>query len=341
MKLKSLWYCRSGFATVLVVALFLIYLAVPCVATAAENDFIIVAGGPTGGLFSVVGAAAAEILRKEFPKSVVDVIPGGAGPNLIQAEQKKITLGITYANNAFDAWNGRDPAKADKPIRQVRSVAALFPSAMQIWVRADSPIKSFKDLAGKKICPSSPGQAPWQAFFNLMEIHGMTKADIEKEGGKLVQLTWSEALDALANRQIDAVAWMTLYPHAAMVEVEVGSPVRLLSIEQDKLQAFFKKYGGGLSSLTIPAGTYKGQKQAALTFGTVGFFVAPVSLSEDFTYRVVKSLWTNLGKLKATHVSMGFLNKDTIAKGMALPLHPGALKFFRENNIPTGEVEVK
>jgi uncharacterized protein len=341
MKLNSLWHCRSGFATALIVALSLIYLAVPCGAAATEPDFIIVAGGPTGGLFSIVGASAAEILRKEFPKSVVDVIPGGAGPNLIQAEQKKITLGITFANNAFDAWNGRDPAKADKPIRQVRSVAALFPSAMQIWVHADSPIKSFKDLAGKKICPSSPGQAPWQAFHNLMEIHGMTKADIEKGGGKLVQLTWSEAVDALANRQIDAVAWLTLYPHSSMIEVEVNKPVRLLSIDQDKLQVFFKKYGGGFSSLTIPAGTYKGQKQAALTLGTVGFFVAPASLPEDVTYRVVKSLWTNLDKLKASHVSMGFLNKDTIAKGMALPLHPGALKFFKENNIPVGEVEVK
>jgi hypothetical protein len=301
---------------------------------AADPDFLIVAGGPTGGLFNIVGAAAAEILRKEFPKSVIDVVPGGSGPNLVQAEQKKITIGLTYANNSFDAWNGRDPAKPERPIRNVRGTIALFPSAIQIWVPANSPIKSFKDLAGKKICPSSPGQAPWQAFFNLLDIYGMTKADIEKGGGKIVQLTWSEATNSLANGQIDSVMWLTLFPHSSMVEVEVSRPVRLLSLEQDKMEAFLKKYGGGFTPISIPAGSYKGQKEPAQTLSTVGFFVTPTSAPDDVIYRIVKALWTNMDRLQKSHVSLAYAAKETVGRGMALPLHPGAEKFFRENSIP-------
>lgn len=325
-----------------VISLFMITIVFPCKSKAASNDeFIIVAGGPTGGLFSIVAAGAAEILRKEFPKSVVDVVPGGAGPNLIQSEQKKISMGITFANNAFDAWNGRDPAKSDKPIRQVRAIMSLFPSAMQIWVHADSGINEFKELKQKKICPSSPGQAPWQAFHNLLDVYGISSAEISKSGGKIVQLTWSEAVAALSNKQLDSVAWLTLFPHSSMVEVEVNNPVRVLSLEREKLDEFLKRFGGGFSPVTIPAGTYKGQKDPALTVGTAGFLVVPAETSDDFVYRVVKTLYNNLDKLKASHSSMALLTKETIAKGMAIPLHPGAIKFYKENGITMSDPEVK
>lgn len=299
-----------------------------------DPDSVIVAGGPTGGLFNIVAAATAELLRKEFPKSIIDVVPGGSGPNLIQAEQKKITIGLTYANNSYDAWHGRDPAKPDRPIRNVKGTIALFPSAIQIWVPADSPVKSFKDLVGKKICPSSPGQAPWQTYHNLLEVYGITTKDIEKAGGKIVQLTWQEAVKSLANGQIDSVLWLTLFPHSAMVEVEVGRPLRLLSLEPDKSQAFLEKYGGGFTPITIPAGTYKGQKEPARTLSTVGFYVTPAGTPDDVIYRIVKAIWNNLDPLRRSHVSLNYATKETVGRGMALPLHPGAERFFRENQIP-------
>jgi TRAP transporter TAXI family solute receptor len=119
-----------------------------------------------------------------------------------------------------------------------------------------------------------------------------------------------------------------------MVEVEVSRPVRLLSLEIDKMEAFLKKYGGGFTPVTIPAGSYKGQKEPAQTLSTVGFFVAPSSAPDDVIYRIVKALWTNLDRLKNSHVSLAYATKETVGRGMALPLHPGAEKFFRENNIP-------
>ncbi len=126
-----------------------------------------------------------------------------------------------------------------------------------------------------------------------------------------------------------------------MVEVEVNRPVRVLSLEDDRMEAFLKKYGAGFTRVTIPAGAYRGQKEPAVTLGTVGYFAAPASLDEDVAYQIVKTLWSNLDDLKRSHVSVGFVTRETVARGMAIPLHPGALKFYREQGIPVSEPEVQ
>ena len=310
-------------------------------ARAADPEFLTIGGGPSSGVFNVVATGLGDLLRKEFPKSLVDVQPGGSGPNLLRVSNGQATLGITSGNNAWDAWNGRDPAKPDMPIRNVRGLMTFFPSAIQIWVDANSKIRRIEDLKGKQISAGQPGQTSWNAFVNLLQVYGMTVADIESNGGKLHKLSWAESQKGLRDGQLDAVMWVSLYPHSTVLENETARPMRALSLDPAKIDAYLAKHGGGFEKVEIAAGLYGGQKEAALSVGTKTFLFASDKMPDEVAYRIVKTIWDKLPQFKRTHALLNFMSPDTVGKGMVVPLHPGAKKFFQEKGIAFSESTLK
>lgn len=303
-------------------------------ARAADPDFLTIGGGPSGGTFNIVATGLANVLKKEFPKSIITVEPGGSGPNILRVSNGQVDLGITSANNAWDAWHGKDPAKADHPIRDIRGLMTFFPSAIQIWVPADSNIHSVTDLAGKQISAGQPGQTSWLAFKNLLKVYGMSIKDIESGGGKLHKLSWSESQAGLRDGKLDAVFWVSLYPHPSVIETATSRPIRVLSLDQDKIESYLKKYGGGFQEVTLPAGLYPGMKKPAKTVGTKTFLFANKKMPKEIAYRVDKAIWDNLSEFKSTHALLKYMSPKTVGKGMVVPLHPGARKFFDEQGIP-------
>lgn len=306
-------------------------------AKAQDPEFLTIGGGPSGGTFNVVATGLGDLLRKEFPDALVDVQPGGSGPNLLRVSSGDADLGITSANNAWDAWNGRDPATPENPVRDVQGLMTFFPSAIQIWVDANSDIRTIEDLKGKQVSAGQPGQTSWNAFVNLLEVHDMSIEDIESDGGKLHKLSWSESHNALRNGQLDAVMWVSLYPHTTVLENETARPMRSLSFDEDKVDAYLEEYGGGFEKVTLPAGLYGGQEEPALTVGTKTFLFANEDMPEEVAYRVVETIWDNLEQFQRTHSLLNYMEEDTVGKGMLVPIHPGAKRFFDEEGIPYTE----
>lgn len=316
-------------------------LVFPGVAALAKDPDLTIGGGPSGGVFNVVATALGDNLRQQFKDSLIDVQPGGSGPNLIRVSTGKADLGVTSANNAWDAWYGKDPATPDKPIRNVRGLMTFFPSAIQIWVDANSKLNTINDLKGKQMSAGQPGQTSWLAFENLLKVYGLSIADIESGGGKLHKLSWQESQNGLRNGQLDAVMWVSLFPHTTVLENETVRPMRTLSFEEAKLDEYLKKYGGGFEKLTLPAGLYKGQTSPALTVGTSTFLFASDKMSDDVAYRIVKSVWDNLPRFQRSHSLLSYMTASTIGQGMVIPIHPGAKRFYDEKSIKYGVSELK
>jgi NitT/TauT family transport system substrate-binding protein len=89
----------------------------------------------------------------------------------------------------------------------------------QFWyVRADSPIRSFKETEGKTIAFSTPGSSTQIAVLALMELYGVKTAKPVATGGPAVTLTqvmtgqidvgWSTApyIDALEEGKVRIIA---------------------------------------------------------------------------------------------------------------------------------------
>ena len=84
----------------------------------------------------------------------------------------------------------------------------------------------------------------------------------------------------------------------------------------------------------IPKGTYSNQKKDATTFGVKATVVTSADVSEELVYLVTKAVFENLeGEygFKDQHAAFQFLNpKDMIKAGLSAPLHPGAIKYYKE-----------
>lgn len=307
---------------------------------ADDPDFLNIGGGPSGGTFNVVATGLGDLMRDAFPDSIIGVRPGGSGPNLLRVSSGDADLGITSASNAADAWAGRDPATPEAPIQNVRGLMTFFPSAIQIWVGADSDIHSVEDLVGRQISAGQPGQTSWNAFNNLLSVYGMTIEDLEADGGQVHHLSWSESQNALRDGQLDAVMWVALYPHSTVLATETARPIRVLSLDEDHVAEYLELHGAGFSEVTLPVGLYQGQEEPALTVGTTTFLFANEDMDDEIAYRVVSSIWNNLDRFQQTHALLNYIEEDTAGRGMFVPIHPGAARFYEEQGIPMDEAQL-
>lgn len=306
-------------------------------ARAASPEFLTVGGGPSGGVFNIVATGLSNLLGKVFPNAIIDVQPGGSGPNLLRVGAGKVDIGVTSASNALDAWEGRDPATPESPIRNTRGLMTIMQSAIQVWVDANSDIHGLEDLRGKQISAGQPGQTSWLAFQELLAAAGMSTDDIEAGGGRMHHLSWSESHDALRNGQLDAVMWLSLWPHPTVRQNETVRPMRALSFDEAVLERFLAESGGGFERVTLPAGLFSGQDEPANTVGTNTILFASTAMSDELAHAIVKAVWENREDFKETHALLKYMSEDTVGKGMVIPIHPGAKAYFEEVGIAVSE----
>lgn len=286
-----------------------------------------IASGPAGGTWYPLGGALAKIIQEKIPGTVVSVQQGGGEANLQGLEQKMYDIGISYSHTAYEALQGKESFKA--PLKNIAALASLYPSALQWVVRADSNIKQIDDLKGKRISPGPKGLSGETMTRLTLQVHGLKFEDMSK----VERVSYSDSASLLQDRQIDMYDPITTWPAPSIQEIaQTGSGVRLLPLRPEKMDEL-KKLNPGYSYVTIKAGTYKGQTEDAPSLGSNAILAIRKDMPEDLAYKIAKVIYENLNELKSVHVSLEYMNKDTIAKDLGLPLHPGVEKYYKEAGI--------
>jgi hypothetical protein len=60
-------------------------------------------------------------------------------------------------------------------------------------------------------------------------------------------------------------------------------------------------------------------------------------VSEDIVYNLTKLLWDNLATLQEIHSATKAMTLEEALKGIPVPLHPGALRYYQEQGISIPE----
>jgi len=58
--------------------------------------------------------------------------------------------------------------------------------------------------------------------------------------------------------------------------------------------------------------------------------VTHAGVSDELAYQMTKSLYENLDTLYAAHNAAKTIKLENAAKGMPIPLHPGAARYYKE-----------
>ena len=215
------------------------------------------------------------------------------------------------------------------PLKDLRAIAALYPEDVHVVVRAESVIRGFRDLKGKRVALGEPESGTLADARLVLEAAGLSECEVKAE-----YLRLSEAAEALVQGRIDAFFMVGGYPVPAISDVANGTPIRLLPLSRNITEKLAEKYSF-LRLDTIPAGTYPGVEEDVPTLSTTALWLVRADIEADLVHAITKALWSDATRhlLDGTHPVGKRIRLSSALDGVAVPLHPGAAQFYREAGV--------
>jgi len=297
---------------------------------AFAKDRIVFGGGPAGGTFQVV----ANAIQTYKPVKAIDEFKvkaqssAGSVENLRKVNSGRSDFGVVYSGHVYLGRNGlmkNDTKKYD----QVMAVSFLYGAPAQLVVRKGSGIKSVKDLAGKKVGVGNAGSGAFancEMFFTHMGVWDK----IERNA-----MGYNDAAAAFGNNQLDAFWLFTAFPSGAVIMAAQTNEIELVDVDADaKSSGFYDKYPY-FGKLEVPAGTYKGVDTDTPAFQDSALWVANAKVPDDVVHKLLSTIYTDEGLAHMVNQKKTFKAMSVAkgADGIVTPMHPGAIKFWKEKGV--------
>jgi len=328
--------------TKLLTALFAGALLATGVVQAQEMKFFRIGTGSAGGTYFPIGGLIANAISNP-PGSRPCGEGGNCGvPGLVAIAQStnasahnvtainagQMEAGLSGAATLYFAYHGTSKFEGkQKP--KLRVIANLFPEDMHLVLPKDAKLESLKDLKGKRVGIAQAGSGTQIAVEILLKEQGITRDDIEE-----AELNNSQSAERLADGQLDAYFYAAGTPVAAMIQLDTTKGMELYSFSDAEVEATNKVLPYYIPSM-IKAGTYQGVDYDVNTVAVSGIFVTSADQPEELIYEVTKALWNDTTRklLDNGHAKGKVIRLETALKGIKgldVPLHPGAEKFYKE-----------
>ena len=259
----------------------------------AATRFLSIGTGPVGGTYYPVGAAMAKIWTDRIPDLKASAQSTGGTRNNIQLMGKGEAEVIFADGLYYDAYNGRGHYKED-PQTFLRALVPLYPEAVHILVAKGSPIRSLRDLKGKRV---SVGAVGGSVSLTANQVFRAVGLNPEKDL-TLLNLGHAESVQAFSNRQIDAAFTVGAIGIASVVEPTTLGLVDFLDVPDEVVQRLVAQTPY-FAPLVIPAGTYKGQDKPVKTFSSPNILAIHKNVDPVLAYRLVKELFARKPDLVA------------------------------------------
>ena len=228
--------------------------------------------------------------------------------NLLQAGRGELAL--TLGDALSDAWKGDEEAGFKTKLDKLRGLSATYNNYIQIVASADSGIRTLADLKGKRV---SVGAAKSGTELNARAVFraaGLSYKDL----AKTEFLPFGESVELIKNRQLDATLQSAGLGVASIRDLATSVKIVVVPVPAD----------------VIPAGTYEGQTTDVATAAIPNFLVTHSGVSDELAYQMAKALYDNLDTMYAAHNAAKAIKRENAVKGMPVPLHPGAERYYRE-----------
>lgn len=318
-------------------------LALSVMAQAQTQTYqLTLAGASPGGLWSLLGVGVDRVIKAAYPGSTVTYQTSGGGiANVQLLEQKKVPLGIVHNVELRMAQNGEAPFRA--PVKDLKIIANLYNWApIQLVITKDFAekygIKRFEDIAAKKpplrVATNRRGNISSMVVDKMFEAIGVTHADIEKWGGKVVLAASEEQADLLRDRRIDAIFNSLFVGHRSLIEVGQAIVVEMLPVGAETAKKVEQATGAG--SFVVPAKSYSWQPEATPAVSLGAMLVAHPSMSDADAYAIAKALVEHVDQIQGVHPSMKALTPKVMTEQKVAPFHPGAIKYYKEKGLMAG-----
>ena len=295
----------------------------------AEQTFVTIGTGGVTGVYYPTGGAICRLVnkgRKEHGIRCSVESTGGSVYNLNAIAAGELDMGVCQSDWQYHAWHGTAKFASKGPNKDLRSVFSIHPEPFTVVARADSGIRNFRDLKGKRVNIGNPGSGQRGTMEVVMKALGWTKSDFKLAS----ELKSAEQSKALCDNKIDAMVFTVGHPSGSIKEATTSCDSVLVNVTGPEIEKLVEE-NAYYRWATIPGGMYRGNPEDIKTFGVGATFVSSMAVPEDVIYNVVKAVFENFNQFKKLHPAFSHLRKEEMIKdGLTAPLHPGAVKYYKE-----------
>jgi len=322
----------------LVIALILLFSVTIGYASAQGTVYLNMGGtSSTSGLYAwCVGTAS--VINKADNNIITTVIESGAAlDNLRRIKDGAFDFALCVDSaSAMQLYKGISTFEGEgwEPIRWLFLRNAIV---NRVYVRADSGLKTFTDLGGKKFSPGIPGASSTNNFINFDKAVG--------SGIDLVPAALGDAINLFTQGKIVGLqksSGLTSLD-SSLIEVNLRTPLAAIGYSEDDMKKIRAEYPYILFFET-PAGSIVQlpNNPAIMEEGQVVGAVASSNLPEEVGYEIIKAYVEGFEEVAAAYPGIrgwdpvGDVFK-LVAPGGEIPIHAGLYKYCLEKGIEVPE----
>lgn len=280
--------------------------------------------GPQGGVWVPLGGALKGMWEKAIPGLQITAQPGAGVANVIGVEQDKAQIGFSNSSSAVDGALGVPPFKQKST--KVCQMTNIYPQYFQVVATNSSNINSYADIKGKRLVAQSKGNTAEAITASILKLNGFDYSGLSRMN---FQASYTDAVAMMKDGHVDVFTLGTTAPASAVMDLASARDIKLVPVD-DKTMDGMRKMNAGYSKLIIKAGTYPKQDKDVPVIGYQTHLIVRCDMPEQVVYQMVKTMAENIPAMSAVNKAIGELTPKMMAADAGIPMHPGAVKYFKE-----------
>jgi len=294
--------------------------------------------GTTGGTFYPVGVALSTLVTAnetaEF--SLTAISSAGSMENIKLLRDNQAQFGLILGIFGAWAWDGAGPIK--NPQSHLRSISGMWPS-VEHFILLTSIVKSgtmsdLDSLDGERFVLGMRNSGAEQTGIFILDSLGIDYAS----KFNLAYMGYGATASAIQDGNIVGMNITAGAPVTAVTQAyaQLGERLTILNFSEAELLAINQQYPLW-DFYDLAPGTYPYQDEVVTTASSPNILVVREDVDEAIVYELTKLLWSNLATLQEIHSATKCMLIEEAFKGITVPLHAGALRYYQEQNIMVPE----
>jgi len=295
---------------------------------AAQQKFVTIGTGGVTGVYYAVGGAVCRLMNKDRATTGIRCSvesTGGSVFNVNAIKTGELDFGLTQSDVQYNAVKGEGQFK-DKADPDLRAVFSVHPEPFTVLSRKEANVTKFEDFKGKRFNVGNPGSGTRASMEELLAKMGWKMSDFSLAA----ELKADEQGTALCDNKIDGFYYGVGHPSAAIQDPTTSCGAKLVPLTGSAVDALLKEHPY-YAKATIPGGMYANNPNPTDTYGVLATVVTSAKVPEATVYAMTKAVFENFDEFKKLHPAFANLDpKKMVKDGLSAPLHPGAIKYFKE-----------
>jgi len=298
-----------------------------------EATFVTIGTGGVTGVYYPTGGAISRMINNKFDtykiKATVESTSGSVF-NINAVMNGDLEFGVAQSDRQYQAYNGMAEWQESGPQTDLRSVFSVHPEAITLVASEESGIMEIADLNGKRVNLGNPGSGQLQNSKDVLAAVGIDEEEISAEYVKAI-----EAPGLLQDGRIDAFFYTVGHPAGNIKGATSGrGKLTITPITGPAIEGMVNDRPYYAEAL-IPQDFYPAalNEEDIRTIGVKATFVTSSSVSADIVYAITKEVFENLDDFRELHPAYKVLSERNMLKGLSAPIHPGALRYYRESGL--------